>query len=107
MKFTFHQLYHVCSSAIYEPSSAYRHKLESYPNYVGHNDDAEPANILSEEDYEWIKQREEDLRIVCCDFSMSENHPGGDDVRRHEQWSAGGPGEVREGYSEVEATRVR
>ena len=81
MKFTFQQLYHVCSSAIYEhEDGVYRHRLDHYDNYLGHNDDAEPANILSEEDYAWLKEREDDFKIVCCDFSMSENHPGGDDI---------------------------
>ena len=81
MKFTFQQLYHVCSSAVYGvEDDVYRHRLDSYANYFGHNDDAKAADLVSQEDYAWIKAREDDFKIICCDFSMSENHPGGDDI---------------------------
>ena len=67
MKFTFQQLYHALQ-VIHEPHYVY---LEDNDG----NDD-----LISQEDYEWLQQHQDDYKIVCVASEMTEERMGGDDL---------------------------
>ena len=75
MKLTFKQMWCVCDAGL----------PPAYADYFGHNDDAKAWEIISQEKYAWLKKHEDEIKIVCCSFSMSENHPGGDEICEYVQ----------------------
>lgn len=70
MKFTKAQLYEFLSNQEQTENGTYEEYLESTSK--------EEEEVLTAKEFEALKVL--DFKVICCDFGMSENHIGGDDI---------------------------